>query len=440
MIFTRSISDLSHQIRSGGTSPRELLERCLERIDHDDTQIKAWAWVDTEGARRAADALGREAAAGACRGPLHGIPVGIKDIFDVAGMPTRAGSPLRENVPPASADAPLVAKLRKAGAIMLGKTVTVEFACFDPSPTRNPWDLQLQRTPGGSSSGSAAALALGMCLGALGTQTGGSLVRPASYCGVCTIKPTFGLLSREGVVPVSHHLDHTGPMARTVGDLWILLRCLADQKTTKLRPIAAPPRLGLLEKYLDLADSLIGEVTREAVEKLRSCGAQIETVPMPQIFDDMLPRHRTIMAVEAAEYHRGQFLAHREKYGPKIAALLDEGLQILGVDYAAALAWQREFRQIVETELFGGFDALLMPSTENTAPGLETTGTPLFQAPWSLAGVPAVSIPCGLAADGMPAGLQLIGKQKQDFELLRVGGWCEKRLAFDIIPPRFHSL
>ena len=182
--------------------------------------------------------LGREAQAGNYRGPLHGIPIGIKDIIDVAGLPTRAGSPLRENYPAAAADAPLVAALRQAGAIILGKTVTVEFACFDPSPTRNPWDAELRHTPGGSSSGSAVAVAMGMCFGALGTQTGGSLVRPASYCGIATLKPTFGLLSREGIVPVSYHLDHPGPMARTVGDLEILMQCLLGDSWIKspLRP------------------------------------------------------------------------------------------------------------------------------------------------------------------------------------------------------------
>jgi Asp-tRNA(Asn)/Glu-tRNA(Gln) amidotransferase A subunit family amidase len=432
MIETITISDAANQIRHGGLTPRDLIEQCLAQIEKFNPPIHAWVSVDTDGARRMADALGREIAAGKYRGPLHGIPIGIKDIFDVAGWPTKAGSPLRENFPPAETDAPLVARLRQAGAIILGKTVTVEFACFDPSPTRNPWNLE--RSPGGSSSGSAAALAVGMCLGALGTQTGGSLVRPSSYCGVATIKPTFGLLSREGVVPVSHHLDHTGPMARSVSDLWILLQCLTDQKPAYFQPIVTPPRLGLLEKYLHRADPPIREATEKAIDQLRAGGAQIEPVAVPAIFDDVLPMHRTIMAVEAAEYHRKDFLAQREKYGPKISSLLDEGLKISSEDYAAALAWQRRFRQCVETELFKDFDILIMPSTDNTAPGLETTGIPLFQAPWSLSGVPAVSIPCGLAADGLPAGLQLIGRPSHDFPLLRVAAWCEKLIQFTKTP------
>jgi Asp-tRNA(Asn)/Glu-tRNA(Gln) amidotransferase A subunit family amidase len=249
---------------------------------------------------------------------------------------------------------------------------------------------------------------------------------------------------------VSYHLDHTGPMARTAGDLWILLQCLVEDGSGTVpifsqkkwdcplperQALSQPPRLGFLEKYLDLADPLICETTHAAVERLRRAGAQIEPVPVPAIFDEVLPMHRAIMAVEAAEYHREQFLAHKQQYGPKIAGLLEKGLGILGIDYAAALAWQRTFRRCVETELFAEFDTLIMPSTENTAPGLETTGKPLCQAPWSLSGVPAVSIPCGLAADGMPAGLQLIGRPHQDFALLRVAAWCEQCLGFDKTPP-----
>jgi Asp-tRNA(Asn)/Glu-tRNA(Gln) amidotransferase A subunit family amidase len=290
-----SITEAANQLRNGRASPRDLVEQCLDQIEQFESQIHAWVSVDADGARRIADELGQEAAKGKWRGPLHGIPVGIKDIFDVAGWPTRAGSPLREDAPPAETDAPLVAKLRQAGAIILGKTVTVEFACFDPPPTRNPWNPE--RSPGGSSSGSAAALAIGMCLGALGTQTGGSLVRPSSYCGVATIKPTFGLLSRQGVVPVSYHLDHTGPMARSAGDLWILLQCLVDPMpgdenqersyesiSRRLGELEKPPRFGLLEKYLYRADPLIREATETAVEKLRNSGAQIEPVAVPAIF------------------------------------------------------------------------------------------------------------------------------------------------------------
>lgn len=431
-----SIADAGLEIRNRRLAPRELVARCLDQIRTYEDRLHAWALVDEEGALRAARQLERQDP----RGPLHGIPLGIKDIVDVEGLPTRAGSPLRENHL-ARADAPLVAALRRAGAIVLGKTVTVEFACFDPSPTRNPWDPALQHTPGGSSSGSAVAVAMGMCLGAIGTQTGGSLVRPASYCGVATCKPTFGRIATEGIVPVSYHLDHPGPIARTIGDLEIILGPLLglDQLETEPPGPARPPRLGLLvEFFMEEADGPIREVTRSALAILRAGGAEVEPITSPVDFTEVASMHRRIMAVEAAAYHQQQFAGHRESYGPMITALLDEGLRISAGDYAAALGRQRRFRRRIGALLaqYNNVDALVMPSTDTTAPPtLTTTGTPKFQAPWSCAGVPAVSIPCGLASDGMPAGLQLVGRSDQEGALLGVARWCEGRLAFAGVPP-----
>ena len=405
--------------------------------------------VDEEGARRAARQCERDLASGRDLGPLHGIPVGIKDIIDVEGLPTRAGSPLRENHV-ADRDAPLVAGLRRAGAVILGKTVTVEFACFDPSPTRNPWDVNLRHTPGGSSSGSAAAVAMGMCLGALGTQTGGSLVRPASYCGICTCKPTFGRLSTEGVVPVSFHLDHPGPMAHTVADLAIMLRYLpranpfgpADleppAQSDLAEPVEAmrPPRLGLVEEFfMERADPPVRQAVEAALGKLRRGGAKIEPVALPDYFDGILGLHALVMAAEAAAYHRQQFAAHRDQYGPKIAGLLDRGLSIAAVDYAEGLARLRHVRRHA-AEVLEGFDALIAPATDTTAPPtLRTTGPNTFQAPWSCSGLPVVSMPCGLADDGMPAAIQLVGRPDGEWPLLGVARWCERGLDFRELPP-----
>jgi Asp-tRNA(Asn)/Glu-tRNA(Gln) amidotransferase A subunit family amidase len=464
MTNPQSITQAASAIHTGILSPSDLVDQCLAQIDNYEKRLHAWVVVDAENARRTADELGREARADNYRGLLHGIPIGIKDIIDVAGMPTRAGSPLRENQPAATADAPLVAALRRSGAIILGKTVTVEFACFDPSPTRNPWDAELRHTPGGSSSGSAVAVAMGMCFGALGTQTGGSLVRPASYCGIATLKPTFGLLSREGIVPVSYHFDHPGPMARTTTDLEILMQCLLGDSWInsplplgegKGEGVSRPPRLGVLQTFfMDEAHPAVREVIEETIAKLRNSGAEIKRLEIksplplgegqgegisshgntPLDFAEVAAMHRRIMAVEAAEYHRQQFADNRHKYGPKITSLLDEGLKILAVDYASALAWQREFRLRV-SGLFADCDALLVPSTDTTAPAtLETTGTPKFQAPWSCAGVPVVSIPCGLASDGMPVGLQLVGRENQDEALLVTAEWCEKAIDFGKTP------
>jgi Asp-tRNA(Asn)/Glu-tRNA(Gln) amidotransferase A subunit family amidase len=430
----RSLQKATRQMRTGELDPVQLVEECLARIDRYEGQIQAWVLVDAEGARRAAQQMAVEAAKGLWRGPLHGIPLGIKDLFDVAGWPTRAGSPLRAQWPSAQADAPLVASLRAAGAILLGKTVTVEFACFDPPPTRNPWDPKLSRTPGGSSSGSAAALALGMCLGALGTQTGGSLVRPSSYCGTATCKPTFGRLSTEGVVPVSYHLDHPGPMARQVTDLEILLEVLLPG-FTPAPPRSGPPRLGLVENFfLERVAAVQRAAFDAALDRLRAAGAQIEPVRLPIDFQEILDLHWRIMAVEAAEFHRRTFAEHPEGYGPKITTLLRDGLQTPAVDYAAALAHQRWLRRTAG-QLVGPFDALVTPSTDSTAPGLETTGPRDFQAPWSYAGLPVVAIPCGLAADRMPSSLQLIARPQQEAALLATAKWCEDPLRFDALPP-----
>ena len=440
MTELRTISDAAPRIQSGQLYPRKLVEQCLARIDEHEERLHAWVEVDASGARRDAESLGREVAAGQYRGPLHGIPIGVKDIIDVVGMTTRAGSPLlADNV--ATADAPLVAALRRAGAVILGKTVTVEFACFDPSPTRNPWDPALGHTPGGSSSGSAVAVLMGQCLGALGTQTGGSLVRPSAYCGIATCKPTFGLLSRQGIVPVSLHFDHPGPMARSVADLTILLRgFLGDPSWGVEEPVALPPRLGWLQDFfIDEADSAICGMTESAVERLRACGATIEPAATPDAFRQVRAMHRLIMAVDTAAYHRARFADHRDAYGPMITTLLDEGLTIPAADYTDALAWQQQFTQLVDA-MFKQYDILLCPSTDTTAPAtLDTTGTPKFQAPWSCAGAPVVSIPCGLAADGMPASIQLIARRGRDAMLLQVAQWCERALAFQERPPLYNQ-
>ncbi len=431
----RSLDEATRLIREGSLDPVQLVEACLDRIYRLDARIQAWVLVDDEGALSTAHQMAAEAAQGQWRGPLHGIPMGIKDVFDVAGWPTRAGSPLRADWPSAQTDAPLVASLREAGAILLGKTVTVEFACFDPPPTRNPWDPRLERTPGGSSSGSAAALALGMCLGALGTQTGGSLVRPSAYCGTATCKPTFGRLSTEGVVPVSYHLDHPGPMARRVADLEILLEALLPG-FTPAPPRNGPPRLGLVENFfMERVDPVQRAAVDAAIDRLRAAGARIEPLRLAADFQEILDLHWRIMAVEAAEFHHRTFAARPESYGPKITSLLREGLQTPAIDYAAALAHQRRLRRTAG-QLVGTFDALLTPSTDTTAPGLDSTGSRDFQAPWSYAGLPVVAIPCGLAADHMPSSLQFVGHPNREALLLATAKWCERVLAFAAQPPQ----
>ncbi|HUY32060.1 MAG TPA: amidase [Pirellulales bacterium] len=444
-----TIVESAAELQAGRLTPMALVEGCLDRIRLLEPQVRAWVLVDEVGAREAARRLGDELRAGHRRGPLHGIPLGIKDIIDVVGWPTRAGSPLREGHV-AQGDATITARLREAGAILLGKTVTTEFASFDPPLTRNPWNLE--RTPGGSSSGSAAAVALGMCLGAIGSQTGGSITRPASYCGVAGCKPTLGRVSLIGLVPFSFHLDHPGPMARTVGDLAAILAVIAGFDKTDPVSVDVPaddylaacqaaapfeddgPRLGVLESYfMEVASPAIREAVRHALDALRADGTTVATARLPASFAEVHQHHRRIMAVEAAHVHRMIFPSRRAQFGPNIASLLDEGLATAAIDYAASLAHQQRFRREMLTAL-DGFDALVTPATADTAPDTSTTGDPKFNSPWSHAGLPTVSFPCGLAG-GMPLALQLIGRPFGEGPLLRAAAWCEARLQFDACPP-----
>lgn len=440
-----TIAEAGHELRAGRLTPLDLVERCLEQIRRFEPQVHAWVSVDETGAREAAGKLGDELRRDCCRGPLHGIPLGIKDIVDVAGWPTQAGSSLRKGHR-AERDATLVARLREAGAIILGKTVTTEFASFDPPPTRNPWNAE--RTPGGSSSGSAAAVALGMCLAAIGSQTGGSITRPASYCGVAGCKPTLGRVSTTGLVPLSFHLDHPGPIARSVADLAVVLGAIAgydpadpvclDSPVVDYRSALEaprPPRLGLLESFfMESAAKPIQAATHQALAALRAAGADIVCVPLPASFAELHALHRRVMAVDAADYHRAAFAAHRAAFGPNIASLIDEGLSTLAIDYSAALAHQLRFRREMLAG-FNGVEALVTPATVDAAPGVETTGDPKFNSPWSYTGFPTVSLPCGLTRDGMPASLQLIGPPLAEASLLAAAAWCERQLRFDALPP-----
>ena len=438
-----TILELARQPQRSSAS--ELVEQCLARIDRYEPQLRAWVLVDPEAARETARRLDDESRQGKSRGPLHGIPIGIKDIVDVAGWPTKAGSRLRENHR-AERDAEIVTRLRDAGAIILGKTVTTEFASFDPPPTRNPWNLD--RTPGGSSSGSAAAVASGMCLAAIGTQTGGSITRPASYCGVAGCKPTWGRVSSAGLVPFSFHLDQAGPIARSVGDLAIVVQTIAGYDPSdpvcqnlpvgdyaSLASLDRPPKLGVLEEYFfETASDSVRSATQQAVERLRAAGLQPETVRLPASFADAHRGQRIIMGVDAAAYHRDNFPSRRELYGPAIATVLDEALSVSAIDYSAALAGQFRFRREMLATL-AGFDALLTPATDTTAPTPETTGNPRFNSPWSYSGLPTVSIPCGLADDGLPVALQFIGRSFDDARLFAAAAWCERVLDFRGVPP-----
>jgi len=436
-----TITSVGEHLRRRERSSVELVDQCLRQIGKLEARIRAWVIVDRDGAIAQARRLDEELAAGQWRGPLHGIPIGIKDIIDVTGFPTAAGSSLlADNV--ATRDSTIVARLREAGAVILGKTVTTQFASFDPPVTRNPWNLD--RTPGGSSSGSAAAVACGMCLGAIGSQTGGSITRPASYCGVAGCKPTYGRVSVAGVLPFAPSMDHPGPIARTVRDLAIILEAIAGPDDADPfcasvpesllvaaldPPLAEPPRVGVLSGlFAERAEPPMRDAMERVAESLRRAGAAVREVALPRSFDDVLKSHRTIMAVEAAATHEERFAKHRAEFLPKIRGLIDEGLAAPTADYVRA----RQAQLALSRKILGCFadsDVLLTPATLGPAPDTSTTGDPAFNSPWSFTGLPTVSFPIGVAPDGLPLAIQLVGQPFREAELFRAAEWCEARMT-----------
>ena len=429
-----TIEGISRRIEARERTSVEVVEQCLQRIDELEPKLKAWVSVDRDGALRRARELDADGAVGGWHGPLHGVPVGIKDIIDVAGFPTAAGSArLAKHV--ARQDADLVAGLRAAGAIILGKTVTTQYACFDPPPTSNPWNPE--RTPGGSSSGSAAAVAVGMCPGAIGSQTGGSITRPASFCGVAGCKPTHGRISLTGVMPLAPSLDHPGPMARSVRGLALLLDATSgpgphgaagepDSVYAAIdRAPLGPPRLARLGGlFRDRAEKSVQAEMARVIEVLRAAGGEVTSEVLPDEFDDVLGCHRMIMASEAAVNHAEAYRKHRSDFLPKVSELLEEGIATHAVDYARSRAHQARLSDSI-LGCFEGFDALIVPATVGPAPDPSTTGDPAFNSPWSYTGLPTVSLPTGLSPEGLPLAVQLVGRRDGEAELFRVAAWCE---------------
>lgn len=437
-----TIDGVGRSLRSGQRTCVQVLEQCLDRIVEWEPRIRAWVIVDRAGALAQAEILDEELRAGRCRGALHGIPIGVKDIIDVAGMPTVAGfRPWKDKV--ATHDAGIVASLRAAGAVILGKTVTTQFAWIDPPVTRNPWNLE--RTPGGSSSGSAAAVACGMCLGAIGTQTGGSIIRPASFCGVAGLKPTFNG-SMDGILPFAPHLDHPGPIARSVRDLGLIFMEFFRLEEAVTPPSASPeevetllgqtlptrsrpPRLARLRsEFESRADPAMRQAFDRAIDALAAAGAEVVDWPVPFDFEEVSRHHRVIMAAEAAEGHAQRIIADGERYQPKIRALIEEGNAIAATTYIHARRQQTEIR----AKLFScadSVDAMVMPATIGMAPAISTTGDPAFNSPWSFTGSPAVSFPIDLAPDGLPLALQLVEPRLlRECDLFETAQWCEANI------------
>jgi aspartyl-tRNA(Asn)/glutamyl-tRNA(Gln) amidotransferase subunit A len=429
-----TIHEAAEAIRGRRISPLDLVEACLAAIEKWEKHVHAWVFVDAENARAEGKRLTLELEQGQHRGPLHGIPIGVKDIYDVFDWPTAAGSKLWANSI-ARQDAPIIASLRQAGAILLGKTVTTQYASFDPPVTRNPWNLA--HTPGGSSSGSAAAVATRMCLAALGSQTGGSITRPASYCGVAGCKPSFGLLPLGGIVPLAHSMDHPGPIALDVMDLALLLREMGagagvaalPNYAEKVAAVSSRPRFARARQlFEEKADDNVRDMMDEVAHRFHTDGAEVEEIALPPAFAEVVPRHRTVMAVEAAQFHETRLRRHPEDYSPWITRLLEEGLQCPAPEYARAKEHQAALSTAMEDVLMGD-RILLTPATTGPAPAADTTGNPAFNSPWSYTGLPTISIQTGYFVDGLPLALQLVAGRRREDVLFSVAAWCEKRLT-----------
>lgn len=437
--------EAARQVRRREISPVELVDVLLRRIERSQPTLKAFVTVDYEGARAAARAAEAAQASGEEVGPLHGVPFAAKDIYDAAGLPTTAGYRPLESIA-AKSDSFSVARLKAAGAILVGKAVTTQFASSDPSPSVNPW--RADRTPAGSSSGSGVGVAARLVPIALGTQTGGSILRPAAYNGVVGLKPTYGRVSRAGIVPLAWSLDHAGPIVRSVEDAALVLgviaghdpgdpRSLAAEVPDYLSAIETPleqPRLGLLVDFLDRSEPLVSAQLREVAEKARAAGADVREIRLSSPIDLYLAAHGITMQVEATAVHATWIARDRSAYSPRIKASVMLGQVVPAWAYLHAQRIRR--RLAAETAaLHADVDAFLLPTASNQPPGPETTGDASFQAPWSLLGLPSISLPSGVSEAGLPFAAQLVGRHLDEPTLLRAATWLERVLGFTAQPP-----
>lgn len=437
-----SIIQAANAMRAGELTTVELITACLNRIDSRESTVQAWVHLDRDGALATARECDDDAARGDWRGPLHGIPVGVKDIYDVAGMPTRGGTEayvMRE----AEHDAASVARLRHAGAIILGKTVTTAYATGDAGPTTNPWDSS--RTPGGSSSGSGAAVGDRMCLAALGTQTAGSVIRPCSYNGAAGMKPGHNRISVEGIIALSWRLDHVGMLTRDVDDAALLWQVMRDDHDWRddaddkeqlpavdsARPIRLWRMRGLFDEH---ASATMAALMDNQCELLKKRGVEIIERELPAGFDKILDHHKVIMSAEAAAAHADNFSARGELYPPVITEHIRHGQTISATDYLAARQHRREMIDVMNNELID-VDGAITPAAADAAPvGLTHTGDRTFNAPSSYLGMPVATWPAALDDNNMPLGLQIMGGSGSEDELLRVASWCETLADFDKAP------
>lgn len=416
--------DAARQIAERRIAAEELATACLDRIAAREPVVGAWQYLDREAALAAA----RRRDAEPPRGPLHGVPIAVKDLIDTVDMPTAYGSSIYRGHRPA-ADASCVALARAAGAVVLGKTVTTEFAAFTPGNTANPRNPA--HTPGGSSSGSAAAVADGMVPLAFGTQTAGSVIRPGAYCGCVAYKPSFGLIDRAGAKPLADSLDTVGVFARWVEDAAFFAGVLAERPA--LRHLALPqtaPRFGLYRTPMwDQAEPATAAALDTARSALERAGAIVAELAIAPEHEGLSETQNTIMRFEMVRALAYERTEHSAELSPRLAQMLDEGMAIGADEYDRALAHAAAGRAGLAA-FFGECDAILVPAAPGEAPaGLGSTGDPIFNRMWTLLGVPCVTVPARRAENGLPTGVQLVGRPRDDARLMTAAAFLERALA-----------
>jgi aspartyl-tRNA(Asn)/glutamyl-tRNA(Gln) amidotransferase subunit A len=441
-----SIDAFGRRLRAREVSSAELVEECLRRIDADNPRLNAFILVMADEARRQAAEADQALARGIDRGPLHGVPVSVKDLFDVAGTVTTAASRVREGIV-AERDAAAIARLRRAGAVIVGKTNLHEFAFGTTNedsafgPARHPLDDT--RSPGGSSGGSAVSVAAGMALATLGTDTGGSIRIPAAACGLVGLKPGYDELPAAGVVPLSRTVDHIGPLTRTVTDAWHMLHALRDRAPVK--PLSAAPiqslRLGVPRRYFcELLDDDVRRAFDAATDTLRHQGVTLVDVDIPHA-SLIAPIYVHIVFGDAAAYHASALDTMPEKYTLNVRLRLEMARHVMAEDYVRALDGRRTLRHEVDAAL-SGQDALLLPTLPIVAPPLGANQVQVGAARepvrnvmlrltqlFNLTGHPAITLPCGSSSSGLPCGLQLAGATGQTDNLLHIARGVELALA-----------
>ena len=433
-----SAADAARALHGGAISAEQLMEACLARVREVDGEVQAWAHLDADHALARSRARDETRRQGEAVGPLHGVPVGIKDIIDTADMPTEDGTVLHAGRLPVH-DAAVVRALRAAGAVIMGKTVTTELATYFPGKTRNPHNPE--HTPGGSSSGSAAAVAAGMVPVAIGTQTNGSVIRPAAYCGVYAFKPTFGLIPRSGILKQSRALDQVGVFARPLEDIALVTEQLigADEADPDTHPRARLPLLATLAEARPLPPSIAfvktplwdraEPQTREAfAELVAHLGDRVSEVELPESASRAWEWQRTVMEAEMAANYDAEWERGRDRLSESLRAQLARGRAISALEYQKARARMAMVNEAL-AEIFLNCDAILTPSAAGAAPrGLDSTGDPAFCTLWTFCGMPALNLPLMTAANGLPLGAQLVGPRMGDARLLRTARWMSETI------------